>query len=62
VSEDDLRVDWRLNDLSPDEDDQESRAGGRAGLVGPHARVLAAVRRPHLGDQKAAVLQNLDPA
>ena len=62
VAEDDFRVDRRLDNLSPHENGQERGTGSGPGLVGPGAGVLATVGRPHLGDQQAAVLENLDPA
>jgi hypothetical protein len=34
-------------------------AGNGSGFVGPDARVLAVVGRPHFGDQEAAVFEDL---
>ena len=62
MAEDDFRVDRRLDNLGPHENGQEGGTGSGPGLVGPGAGVLAPVGRPHLGDQQAAVLENLDPA
>ncbi len=62
MTEDDFRVDRRLDDLGSNENREKSRSGNRSGLVGSDAAVLAAIRRTNLGDQKAAVLKDLDPA
>ncbi len=62
MTEDDFRIDRRLDDLGSNENREKSRSGNRSGLVGSDATVLAAIRRTDLGDQQAAVLKDLDPA
>lgn len=62
VTEDDLGVDRRQDDLRPDHDLEPGVAGDGAGLVRPRAGVLSAVGGADLGDEHAAVLQDLDAA
>ena len=62
VAQDDLRVHRRQDDLRPDQDLEPRVAGDGARLVRPRARVLPAVGGAHLGDEHAAVLQDLDAA
>ena len=62
MPENDFGIDRRLNDLSPDENGEKTGTGNGSGLVRPDAGVLPAIRRPDLGDQQAAVLEDLNPA